>query len=365
MQQRALSQEGGMEADVARIFDQQALPRLDQQTCEQSQDLLDAAGDQHVLGLAAHGARAAQPGGNGRARFIWAEQGIPLSGLEGMLARFRQTPGATVGGIGPADHLAPACPGKSVRRAGAGAEVEWGRRRIAGTVEGDGGDAAGPCAESDRRFRRSTHAIHGSLHSMCFGLSGFLGFGFDGWAGLTEDGGDVGAGADTPIDVALGAQPFVGRRDGEPRDAKLFGEVARGRQPVAGTQPPAQDGGAQPSVDLLRQAVGGVAPPVERQQEVNSALVHDWPYDIVQDWLLCHAIPCLYDTTRCARKTTSLHERAESAGARRSRYERRAATAGGGGDEREPGSRDGGEPAGTRWQRALTHPPAPRADARR
>ena len=71
------------------------------------------------------------------------------------------------------------------------------------------------------------------------------------WRGL-EDGRDVGARADAAIHIALGVQPFIGRRHGQPRHAEAGRQLTAGRQPVASAQAPRQDRRAHLRIDLAR-----------------------------------------------------------------------------------------------------------------
>ena len=281
-----------MEADVAGIFDQQALPRLDQQAREQGENLLDAAGDQHCSASqrtarerrsqAAMAARASYGPSRASQCPAWkacsrasARRPAPRSAGSGQPTTLRQR----------AQGKASAAPALGRKSYGAGGGLPAPLREMAAMRRAHALRVIGP---STALRMPSRHDLSASVAdgpsrrgALVAGRRPQPQLRFDGRPGLAKDGSDVGAGADAPVDVALGAQPFVGRGDGEARDAKLFGEVARGWQPVAGAQPAAQDGGAQLGVDLPRQPVGSIAPPVEWQQEVNGALVHDWPCDLV------------------------------------------------------------------------------------
>src|SRR5579884_4943 len=120
---RALRQKRGMEADITGVFDDQALPRLDQQPRQQCQYLLHTACDQHLLWLAAHRPRAPQPGGNCLARLDWPQKRIPPPSARSVFAGIDAIFRLPVRRVLPADDAPPACPGERLRRADAGAKI--------------------------------------------------------------------------------------------------------------------------------------------------------------------------------------------------------------------------------------------------
>ena len=87
-----------------------------------------------------------------------------------------------------------------------------------------------------------------------------------------EPGRHVGAGADAADDEPF-EQLLVGEHHDGARDAELFGQVAGRRQALARAERPAQDGLAEPGVDLPRQRLAST---LEWYQDLHGKwLFHD------------------------------------------------------------------------------------------
>src|SRR5215468_5438376 len=113
-----------METDIAGILNNQALSRLNQKTCHQRQNLLDATRDQYLLGQAANCPRSAQPGGNRLPSLHRPQQHVPLIQARGMFTRVCWISRGPTSWILPADDPSPTGPGKCVSSAGSGTEIE-------------------------------------------------------------------------------------------------------------------------------------------------------------------------------------------------------------------------------------------------
>jgi hypothetical protein len=217
---RAGGPERALRAEVAGLLDPDRVARVGQDARGEVEGLLRAGDDDHLLGVAAHGARRAEVAGDGLAQRRVAG-GVAV--VEEVAAR--PTPVAR-------DEPRPELEGEGVDGRQPRAE---GARREARDVDGRRGEElpalreGAALARRRRRARRQRPRVEQLFR---------------------EPPRDEGARARLPLDVAFGEELLVGVHHGVARDAQVCGQLARRGQARAGLEPAGEDRAAQRLVEL-------------------------------------------------------------------------------------------------------------------
>ena len=233
---------------VARVLQPDPVTRFDQHAQHQVDRLLGAGGHHHLFGLAAHRPAGAQIAGDGLAQRRRSR-------------RIRIAQPRRVGPLQvPQRQATPDLQGAFVQRAAAGIEgggpERSGLRLRAGKAPA--GRRGGRRRGAGHRWRRCRRVRQVARHEA--------------------------AGADPPLDEALGQQLFVGGDDRVAGDAEPGGQRPGRRQPATGRDGAGENAAAQLQIKLAQHGHRAVA--VERHQhQVGKVSAHrDWSSYHAQNW---------------------------------------------------------------------------------